>query len=79
MVAFTVLKEAWSTTPVLHIRDFTKPFMVDRDASGIDFGTFLHQGAGPMVFYSMPFAAWHMNVVAYERELIRLIQAVCHW
>jgi hypothetical protein len=31
------------------------------------------------VFYSKPFAARHMNVVAYERELIRLVQVVRHW
>jgi hypothetical protein len=70
-VAFAVLKEARSTTPVLHLEDFTKPFT--------DFGAFLHQGAGPLAFYSKPFTARHMNVAAYERELIRLVRAVRHW
>jgi hypothetical protein len=77
--AFTVLKTALATAPVLHLPDFTKPFMVDCDASGTGFGAVLHQGAGPLAFYSKPFTARHMKVAAYERELIGLVQAVRHW
>lgn len=39
-----MLKETLSTMPVLHLPDFTKPFMVDYDASGIGFDAVLHQG-----------------------------------
>jgi hypothetical protein len=37
--------------------DFDKLFMVDYDASGVGFGVVLHQGAGPLTFFSHPFAA----------------------
>lgn len=77
--AFTALKTALATASVLHLPNFTKPFMVDCDTSGTGFGTVLHQGTGPLAFYSKPFAARHMKVAAYERELIGLVQAVRHW
>jgi len=77
--AFNALKEALSTAPVLHLPDFTTEFVVDCDASGTGFGAVLHQGAGPLAFFSKPFAARHLKVAAYERELIGLVQAVRHW
>ena len=48
------------------------------DASGTGFGAVLHQGAGPLAFFSKPFAPHHLKVAAYERELISLVQAVRH-
>jgi hypothetical protein len=59
--------------------DFDAPFMVDCDASGAGFGAVLHQGAGPLAYFSRPFAARHLKLAAYERELIGLVQAVRHW
>jgi hypothetical protein len=77
--AFTALKQVLSTAPVLHLPDFSVPFVVDCDASGTGFDVVLHQNAGPLAFFSRPFAARHLKVVAYERELIGLVQAVRHW
>jgi hypothetical protein len=59
--------------------DFNKLFMVDCDVSGTSFGVVLHQGAGPLAYFSRPFAARHLKLAAYERELIGLVQVVQHW
>ena len=77
--AFTALKLALSAAPVLHLPDFTEPFIVDCDASGLGFGAVLHQDGALIAFFSRPFAARHLKVVAYERELIGLVRAVRHW
>ena len=77
--SFQSLKEALSSAPVLQLPDFSKPFLVDCDASGTSFGAVLHQGEGPLVFYRRPFAQKHLKLAAYERELIRLVHAVRHW
>ncbi|WVZ88384.1 hypothetical protein U9M48_034911 [Paspalum notatum var. saurae] len=73
--AFQALKGALTTGPVLQMPDFDKPFTVDCDASGVGFGAVLHQGAGPLAFFSRPFAARHLKLAAYERELIGLVHA----
>jgi hypothetical protein len=77
--AFQALKTALTSGPVLQMPDFDKCFTVDCDASGVGFGVVLHQGAGPLAFFSRPFAPRHMKLAAYERELIGLVQEVRHW
>ena len=77
--AFAALKRALSSALVLHMLDFERPFVVDCNASGTGFGAVLYQGGGPLAFFSRPFAARHVKLAAYERELIGLVQAFRHW
>lgn len=77
--AFSALKEALTAAPVLQLPDFGQAFQVDRDASRTGFGAVLHQGQGPIAFFSRQFAQRHFKVAAYERELIGLVQAIRHW
>ncbi|WVZ76710.1 hypothetical protein U9M48_024662 [Paspalum notatum var. saurae] len=55
--AFQALKGALTTSPILQMPDFDRPFTVNCDASGVGFGAVLHQGAGPLAFFSRPFVA----------------------
>jgi hypothetical protein len=45
VAAFEALKGALTSGLVLQMPDFSKPFMVDCDASGVGFGAVLHQTA----------------------------------
>jgi len=77
--AFAALKRALTTAPVLALPDFTKPFIVECDASSSGFGAVLLQEKKPVAFFSRPAAPRHSSLAAYERELIGLVQAVRHW
>jgi hypothetical protein len=78
-VAFQDLKQALTAAPVLQLTDFQKKILMDCDASGSGFGVVLHEGSGPIAFFSKQFAPRHLKVAAYEREVIGLVQAVRHW
>jgi hypothetical protein len=59
--------------------DFDQPFTVECDALGVGFDVVLHQGAEPITYFSRPIAARHAKLTVYERELIGLVHAMCHW
>jgi hypothetical protein len=77
--AFQQLQQALTTAPVLQPPAFDRDFIVECDTPGSGFGVVLHQGAGPVAFFSKPTAPRHAKLAAYERELIGLVQAVRHW
>jgi hypothetical protein len=77
--AFTALKAAVTSAPVLAMPDFAKTFIVECDASSHGFGAVLVQEGHPVAFFSRPIAPRHRDLAAYERELIGLVQAVRHW
>jgi hypothetical protein len=76
---FRALQHALTTAPVLQLPAFDRDFIVECDASGSGVGAVLHQGAGPVAFFSRPITPRHAKLAAYERELIGLVQAVRHW
>jgi len=77
--AFRALQQALSSAPVLHLPNFSMLFIVECDASSSGFGAVLHQGSGPIAFFSRPIAPRHAKLATYERKLIGLVQAVKHW
>jgi hypothetical protein len=74
--AFTALKAAITSAPVLAMPDFAKLFTIKCDASTLGFGAVLIQEVHPVAFFSRPMAPRHRSLVAYEHELIGLVQAV---
>ncbi|KAK8936216.1 hypothetical protein KSP39_PZI014037 [Platanthera zijinensis] len=77
--AFRALQAALQSAPVLSLPDFTAPFLIECDASGVGYGAVLHQGGHPIAYFSRPTAAHHRKLPAYEQELIGLAKAVQHW
>jgi hypothetical protein len=77
--AFQDLKQALTSAPLLQLPNFDKTFIVECDAPGSGFGVVLHQGDGPIAFFSRAVAAHHAKLAAYERELIGLVKVVRHW
>jgi hypothetical protein len=59
--------------------DFDAIFIINCDASSTGFGVVLHQGSGPIAFYSCPIAPQHAKLIAYERELNGFVKAVRRW
>jgi hypothetical protein len=43
------------------------------------FDTVLHQGDDAITYFSRLVVPHHQKLPAYERELIGLVKAVCHW
>jgi hypothetical protein len=78
VAAFDSLKVALTSAPVLQLLDFTKPFIIDCDASGSSMGAVLHQDQGSVAFFSRAMVPYHAKLVAYNWELIRLVKAVRH-
>jgi hypothetical protein len=77
--AFLELTRSLTSAPVLALPDFTRPFIVECDASGSGIGAVLHQADGAIAFFSRALPPRHCGLAAYERELIDLSQAVRHW
>ncbi|XP_019183647.1 PREDICTED: uncharacterized protein LOC109178468 [Ipomoea nil] len=77
--AFAKLKSAVTSAPMLQLLDFNALFIIECDTPGVGIGVVLHQNNHPIAFFSRKLAHRHHQLAAYERELIGLAQAVCHW
>ena len=77
--AFNQLKEAVSHPLVLALLDFTKPFIIECDASGVGLGAILMQNMRPIAFHSQVLRGKSLHFSTYEKELLSLAIAVRKW
>jgi RNase H-like domain found in reverse transcriptase/Reverse transcriptase (RNA-dependent DNA polymerase) len=75
-VAFNTLKSAICAAPVLALPDFSKPFILETDASDLGVGAVLMQGKRPIAFLSKALGIKNQHLSTYEKELIALLTAV---
>jgi hypothetical protein len=64
---FLALKRSLTSAPVLDLPDFTRPFIIECDASGSGIRAVLHQADGAIAFFSRALPPKHCGLAAYER------------
>ena len=76
--AFLALKQALTTAPVLALPDFSRPFVVETDASGTGIGAILMQGGHPLAFLSKVLGPRLQGLSTYEKEYMAILLALEH-
>lgn len=76
---FKTLQSALSTTLVLALPDFSKPFLIETDASRSGIGAVLMQDHHPIAFISKALGLRHEAMFVHERELLTIVYVVQKW
>jgi len=81
--AFTNLKNALISAPVLLLPDFTRPFVIHTDASDFATGAVLSQDQGsglqPIAFLSHTLNSAERKYATYDKEMLAIVRAVKTW
>ena len=77
--AFKQLKQALLTTLVLALPDFTLPFIIEADASGVGIETVLMQQGHPLAFISKALSPIHQKLSVYDKEMMSIMFAIKKW
>jgi hypothetical protein len=77
--AFTNLKRAMCTTPILAMPDFNKTFVVESNASRISIGVVLTQDDKPLDFTSKSLSGCNLGRSMYEKYMMAILHAVHTW
>lgn len=77
--AFTKLKQAMSSPPILDLPIFEKLCIVECDASGSGSGVVLTQETRPITFLSQALGGKSLYQSTYEKELLALVLAIRKW
>ncbi|KAJ0779178.1 putative nucleotidyltransferase, Ribonuclease H [Helianthus annuus] len=77
--AFVRLKTLLSSTSVLRLPDFSKPFTIETDALGTGVGAVLSQDKQLIAFYSHKLSPRIQQASANQREMFAITQAIAKW
>ena len=73
------LKWIMFSTPILATLDFSKPFMIECDASGYGLGAVLMQDEHPITFESRKLNNQEQLKSTYNKEMLAIIQELVKW
>jgi Reverse transcriptase (RNA-dependent DNA polymerase)/RNase H-like domain found in reverse transcriptase len=76
---FEALKRAMISAPVLALPEFSKPFVVEADASDFGVGAVLSQEKKPIIFFSKVLGPRALGLSTYEKELKAILLAIDKW
>jgi hypothetical protein len=76
---FRNLKEIMSTTTVLATPDFSKPFIIECDASGFGIGAVMMQDGHPIAFESRKLNKKEGLQSTYNKEMVAIMHALTKW
>jgi hypothetical protein len=76
---FENLKNIMSTTPILATPNFSKPFIIECDASGLGIGAILMQDGHPIDFESRKLNQTEFLQSTYNNEIIVVMHALTKW
>jgi len=77
--AFTTLKNALVSAPVLGMPDFSQKIFIETDASAAGIGAVLQQNGHPIAFVSKALGPKNQTLSIYEKEYLAILMAIDHW
>ena len=77
--AFQTLQQALSSAPVFALPDFSVPFCIESDASGVGIGEVLLQKGHPLAYISKALGPRSRGLSTYEKEYLAILEVVHQW
>lgn len=76
---FDKLKDAVSKAPTLLLPNFSQPFILEIDTSGVRIGAILSQQGHPIAFFSKPLHPKLFHASTFVQELCAIMMTVKKW